>query len=272
MASVRIGLALALVSALLSLPSAAEEQALETGIPACASRNLPQPDSVRALRITARDPRAGSKTVIVVKMYGRRDPDGQRQLLMRFIQPEDVRGVSLLLLERESDTDVYLASPELPDPRKITAADRSNQLFGTDLSYEDFAWLRGLQVPGESRRLADETVSRRPAYVVEIRPEESAYGRVVSYVDKESCLPLRINFYARSGRLSKELTTDQRSHLKHGDVWVAHDVLMRDARDLTTTHLLVDSHEQDVLLPDGLFSLEGLRRAVRPEGGAAGEP
>ena len=33
-------------------------------------------------------------------------------------------------------------------------------------------------------------------------------------------------------------------------------------RDLTTTHLMVDSHEQDALLPDGIFSVEALEKAV----------
>jgi hypothetical protein len=38
---------------------------------------------------------------------------------------------------------------------------------------------------------------------------------------------------------------------------------MRDLENLTTTHLMVDSHAQDPLVPDDQFTLEGLERAVR---------
>jgi hypothetical protein len=38
---------------------------------------------------------------------------------------------------------------------------------------------------------------------------------------------------------------------------------MRDRETDTTTHMMVDSHAQEALLPDGQFTVEGLARAVR---------
>jgi hypothetical protein len=38
---------------------------------------------------------------------------------------------------------------------------------------------------------------------------------------------------------------------------------MRDLENLTTTHLMVDSHEQEKLLADDQFTVEGLQRAVQ---------
>jgi len=261
----------AIALATLLCPSAAsaaeggERSAAE--IAACVERNVPEPDNVRAVRITARDPRAGSKRIIVLKMFGRRSPEGFRQLLVRFSQPEDVEGVSLLILEQAGQSEVYLASPELQDPRKITMADRSSVILGTDLSYEDLEWLQGFRKPLESTRLEDAKVGERSCYAVEARPESSSYSRLLAFIDKESCLPLRLQFFEKSGRLRKEVTADPLSLTKHGETWVAHAMLIRDARDLTTTHFVVDTHEQDVLLTDDMFSVEGLRRSL---GGAPG--
>jgi hypothetical protein len=42
-------------------------------------------------------------------------------------------------------------------------------------------------------------------------------------------------------------------------------MLVRDVRDLTSTHFMTDTHQQDVLLPDGLFTVEGMERAVRED-------
>jgi hypothetical protein len=242
----------------------AADHAVTDDVTACVQRNLPQPDSIRAIRFTSRD-RVGAKTITSVKIYGRRSEDGLRQLFVRFLEPEDIRGTALLFLERKGDNEVYFASTELEEPRKITGSGRSANLFGTDISYEDFERLEGMR-PGEpSQRKADETVRDRPVYVIETHPENSGYERIVSYIDQESCLPLRMKFYDSGGQQRKELTTNPRANLKHGPVWVPHTALMRDLRDLTTTHLMVDSHEQDDLLPDGIFSVEALQETVRVE-------
>jgi hypothetical protein len=244
--------------------SGAAENAATDDVTACVQRNLPHPDSIRAIRFTSRD-RVGAKTVTAVKIFGRRSNDGLRQLFVRFLEPEDIRGTALLFLEREISNEVYFASTELEEPRKITGSGRSANLFGTDISYEDFERLEGMRPREQLQRQADETIRDRPVYVIETHPENSGYERIVSYIDQESCLPLLMKFYESGGQLRKELTTNPRANLKHGSVWVPHTALMRDVRDLTTTHLMVDSHEQDVLLPDGIFSVEALQESVRTE-------
>jgi hypothetical protein len=233
---------------------------------ACFEQNAPAPDSVRAIRMTARG-RDGEKTVVVMRMYGRRSPAGLGQLFLRFEEPVEVKGTSLLVLEQASgDSQIYMASPELPAPRRISGPSRADGMFQTDFSSEDLQRLQQGWRPGagEQQQLPDEAVGDRPVYVMETRPAESAYGRIVFWLDQESCLPLRVRFY-EPGREKprKELTTDPRSNLKHGDQWVAHSALMRDLDQLTTTHLMVDSHDQEKLLADDKFTVEGLERAVR---------
>jgi hypothetical protein len=254
---------LGLSALLLGAPAASA--ATDAEVEACIERNAPEPENVRAVRITRRDPRAGSKRIIILKLFGERTPDGSRQLLVRFLEPDDIRGASILLLEREGGSEVYMASPELPKPQRIRSSDRAGVLFGTDVSFEDLEWLEGFRVGSALERQADSKEGLHDVYVVETHPEASAYSRVISYVDKETCLPLRMDLFGANGRLRKEVTTDRRAHVRHGDAWVAHDMLVRDVRDLTSTHFMTDTHQQDVLLPDGLFSVEGMARAVRED-------
>ena len=86
--------------AALALGAPAASATTDAEVKACIERNTPEPENVRAVRITRRDPRAGSKRIIVLRLFGRRAPDGGRQLLVRFLEPEDIRGASILLLER----------------------------------------------------------------------------------------------------------------------------------------------------------------------------
>lgn len=225
-----------------------------------------EPDSVRAVRMTARD-RSGEKTIVVLRMYGKRSAEGLGQLFLRFEQPEAVKGTSLLVLERrQGDSEIYLSSPELPTARRISGPARADGMFRTDFSSEDLQRLQQGWRPGagEQKQLPDGRVADRAVYVLEARPADSAYERIVFSLDQESCLPLLVRFYEPGkSKPRKELTTDPRSNLKHGERWVAHSALMRDLENLTTTHLMVDSHAQDQLLPDDQFSVEGLERAVR---------
>ncbi|MGH7287412.1 MAG: outer membrane lipoprotein-sorting protein [Myxococcota bacterium] len=255
-------LPVALLLALLALPAAAPAA---SPAEACA-RNVPQPETVRAIRMTSRD-RSGEKTIVVLSLYGRRDSEGLGQLFIRMEQPAEIRGTSLLVLEQpKGDSEIYLASPALPKARRITGVSRADGLFRTDFSSEDLERLQQGWRPseGETRPLPDTHIEGRPVYVVELRPSDSAYERIVLSLDQESCLPLLIQFYEPGkSRARKELSTDPRSNLKHGSIWVAHSALMRDLQNLTTTHLMVDSHEQEALLPDGQFSVEALEHAVQ---------
>lgn len=254
---------LGIAALLLGAPAASASSDAE--VKDCIERNTPEPENVRAVRITRRDPRAGSKRIIILKLYGQRAPDGGRQLLVRFLKPDDIRGASVLLLEREGGTEVYMASPELPKPQRIRSTDRAGLLFGTDVSFEDLEWLEGFRIGSALERKPDSKEGLHDVYVVETHPDDSAYSRVISYVDKETCLPLRMDLFGANGRLRKEVTTDRRAHVRHGEAWMAHDMLVRDVRDLTSTHFMTDTHQQDVLLPDGLFSVEGMARAVRED-------
>jgi hypothetical protein len=226
----------------------------------------PEPDSARALRLTTHDA-TGQKTVLVLRLYGRRDPQGLGQLFLRVEEPPKLRGTSLLVLQREDrESEIYLASPEQPTPRAIRGPERAQSMFGTDFSYEDLERVQHGWRPGTAEivELPAKKIIDRPAYVVEVRPRGSLWERVVYSLDQESCLPLLIRFYEPGKTLPrKEFTGDWHSHVKHGDLWVLHSALMRDRETGTSTHLMLDSHVQQALLADDQFTVEGLERAVR---------
>ncbi len=255
-------LALAALCLALCPPSAAEAASAAL---ACFERR-PEPNSVRALRLTAHD-QAGERTVLVLSLYGRRNEQGLGQLFLRVERPENLRGTSLLMLQREDrESDIYLASPQQPTPRPIRGAERTQRMFGTDFSYEDLERVQHGWRPGAAEivELPVEQVSDRPVYVIEVRPRDSIWERIVFALDQESCLPLRIRFFRPGKKLpGKELTADWHSHVKHGELWVLHSAIMHDRETETTTHLMLDSHAQEALLPDDQFTVEVLERAVR---------
>jgi hypothetical protein len=218
------------------------------------------------LRLSARD-EAGNTTVLVLRLYGRRNEQGLGQLFLRIEGPEELRGTSLLILQRrDREAEIYLASPGHPMPRPIRGAERNQGMFGTDFSYEDLQRVQYGWRPGAAEivELPAAQAAGRPAYVVEVRPRDSVWERIVFHLDQGNCLPLLVRFFEPGERSPrKELTTDEQSHVKHGEVWVPHLATMHDREKHTSTSLMVDSHEQEALLPDDQFTVEGLERAAR---------
>jgi hypothetical protein len=228
----------------------------------------PAPDSVRALRLAAHD-QAGKTTIVLLRLYGRQTQEGLGQLFLRVEKPEDMRGTSLLMLQRpDAESEIYLASPEQPTPRPIRGPERSQGMFGTDFSYDDLQRVQYGWRPGAAEivELPVAQVAGRPAYVVEVRPRDSVWERIVFSLDQGNCLPLLIQFFEPGlKKRRKDMTTDVSAHVKHGEIWVPHFSTMRDRVNNTTTTMMVDSHEQEALLPDDQFTVEGLERAVRGE-------
>jgi hypothetical protein len=256
------------------LGAQAEEPRAVSDIAACVQRNLPTPGSIRAVRIVARD-RLGAKQVTVAKFYSRQTDDGLRQLLVRLLEPEDVRGTALLMLQRDGENEIYLSSNEFAEVRQIKGVARAVALFGSDFSYEDFQYLQGFTRPSESKRLEDTVLGDRPVYVLETRPLDtanSAYRSIVAFVDKETCVALRMEFYEPASGLRKVLTVDNAQIFKRGSVWMAHIAMLRDIRDYTTTQVFIDSREQ-ATLPAEMFTVEALQQGEGPgTAGPGGEP
>jgi hypothetical protein len=230
----------------------------------CIERNLPEPDNIRAVRVVARD-RQGAERVTVARLYGRRTPKGLRQVHVRFVEPANLRDSAVLILEREGENEMYFKSSEFPETKRIRASGRSAGLFGGDLSYEDFELLEGFKQAGKLKRLEDEKIGEDSVYVVEIRPQDretSSYERVLSYIDPQKCMALRMEMYEPGERLRKVVTVNPRQIVKRGPVWIASNAMIRDLRDETTTQFLIDSTEQDVRFREGMFSPEQFDRVV----------
>ena len=115
------------LASLLLLPAAAaaEQQGKLRNISACARRNIPEPDSIRAIRVIARD-RLGAKRVTVVRLYGRWTKAGRRQQLLEFIEPAELRGSKLLILEGTDQPEIYFRSAELGRVKRISGGGRAS--------------------------------------------------------------------------------------------------------------------------------------------------
>ena len=247
--------ALIAASALVLCAAAAELQTAEQ-IGDCHRGSFPDDSSVQTISMNAKD-RIGAVTTSRARIYWKKFDDGLSRVMMRFFDPPDLRGTGLLMIEKKDRNDMFIYLPELGRVKRITSRMTSSSMFGTDFSYEEFERMQGIAKSAPVTRGEDGAVDGRPAYVLEARPtpeSNSAYERIVSFIDKETCVLLRSEFYERGDRARKVLTAKTSTLGRAGDVWLAREYLMRDLRDQTETTMIVEEVEVGKAIPRKMFS------------------
>jgi len=242
--------------------------ALATEVPevvqTCMEKNTPENGSVQTIELRARD-RSGYEKVLQADTYWKRTPEGQSRILMQFQEPADIRGARFLIIENTPLNDMYMYMPGLFKVRKITSRRISSSILGTDFSYEDYERLHGVFTDLRAEQYPDEVLDGRPVYVINSYPEsDSGYEKIKTYIDIDTCVSLKTELFERGHRLRKTLSVDPGDIKKEGNIHVPHKLLMRDLRDGTETHLVVQEIKTGVSLDDALFDPEQLKEKKAP--------
>jgi len=160
---------------------------------------------------------------------------GLNRLLARLVGPPDLRGIGVLLLERDDFSyDAFMYQPMLQRVRRISVAQRNDPFFGTDVYFEDLEAKRAAQ--WSATLLRTEKVADRSAAVIELRPRDfpSGYQRIVAWFDQEIPVMLRADFYRGDARL-KTLEIDPERIVQSGGYLVPTRLVFRSVRGSVTT-------------------------------------
>jgi hypothetical protein len=188
-------------------------------------------------------------------------PDGNR-ILTVLLAPDEVKGVAFLIWERKGGPDEqWLYLPAVRRVRELTPVSAYEPFLGTDFTFADlgFVNLRDRKFS----LLAEETFAGAPAYKVQetlARPV-FYYSRIVTWVAKDSLLPLRRDYYDAANRLWKtELYQDIATI--DGTPTVLR-IRMEDKISDTSTELRVSQVRYDATIPDELFDPQKLPQASK---------
>jgi outer membrane lipoprotein-sorting protein len=227
----------------------------------CVARNLPEESGALDFAVQVRD-REGGLSDSGAQLLWRRGEDGLSRVVLRLTHPEKTAGTSVLMVERqEEEAELFVYLPAAHKVKRVRKSRLRGSLFGTDFSYEDFERLQGLADVPQLELREDFEVEGRAAWVLEARPEDrkvSEYSRVVTYVDQEYCLPLRMEFVDWKPSLRKVLTTAADRVRREGERFLPQEFVMRDLRDRTETRVAVRSIAIDPGLVEEQFTVQAL--------------
>lgn len=256
----------ALATLIVALP-AATAGALETveEIDACVKANAPTRASVQTVILRTVAP-GGSESESKAEVYWKRFDDGYSRVLLELTEPLTRRGSAVLAIETEGDPEIYMYMPELRKVKRITADALSGEVFGTVITYEDFERWQRLAREAKRTRLGDAEIEGRAVYVIEGRPargETSEYERVVSYVDQQTCIALRVEQVQPGGVLRKVLTAPAAQITEEPSGWVPRLVRVEDVVEEIHTDVIVEEIDTAAEIPDRRFTVGDLERRGR---------
>jgi Outer membrane lipoprotein-sorting protein len=203
----------------------------------------------------------GSTTEWTARQARKRLPDGSR-ILTVILEPDDVRGVGLLIREHKDHPDEqWMYLPLIRRVRKMAPVGAYESFLGTDFTLADlgFVNLRDRKFS----LLGEETFAERPAYKVQevLAGRQYYYSRIVSWIAKDTMLPLRRDYYDVANELWKtELYQD--AAVINGVPTVLR-IHMEDKQQNTSTELRVSEVQYDAAVPDDLFDAQHLPEASK---------
>lgn len=173
---------------------------------------------------------------------------------IRFSEPKAIEGTAFLSVENhERSDDQFLFLPALHRVRRIVSDQKDRSFVNTDFTFEDLE--RRKVEKNTYKILKEEKFLDRPCWVLESAAKNSSdtqYGRVVSWIAKESYLPLRVEFFNKKQTLVKVLEAHQ---VKQVDkIWTVLDSTMQDLENNHRTRLTFDEIHYNRGLPDRVFT------------------
>ncbi|MDR3608666.1 MAG: outer membrane lipoprotein-sorting protein [Oligoflexia bacterium] len=204
------------------------------------AKNLHTSDEQARIKMTIIEAN-GSKKERDLEISRLEERDGQ-SVLVRLQSPADLRGMGLLSVSHGGQTDQWLYLPSSKQTRRILSGKKSSNFLDSELSYEDMGNSNPDQITSQILRTETAPDGKGKNAVIEskLNNPDSAYSRIITWVDLDTKLVSKIEDYDRAGALLK---TTEMTHYKKftNGVWRAQQVLVTNAQNHRATQLdLVD--------------------------------
>jgi hypothetical protein len=249
--------AVALVVAFAGFRASAEDSRAESLLERSFS-NLYADDYIQTMELSTSV--GGARPLTRTLQITRKQSVRPGKALVRFLEPFDIRWTSILILEDDGGSDVlYVFLPALDLTRRLSAAQRADSFFGTDLSYEDIEPKHASDY--EVRVLPRDATSSDACLPVEWKARQgftSTYDRMVSCIEKERAVFHWTDFY-RHDRHVKRLEIDLDRVAPVGTRSIPFWMTMRTLRTGSETRVVTQSYELRNDIPEKLFSTWNLQ-------------
>jgi hypothetical protein len=249
-----LGLILPLLQAAAQQPDAAQimSKSRDLSITGSLSANI-------SLTITEKGGSTRSRTIsMTTKSYA----DGLEKRIIKFIEPADVRGTSMLVVDNKNSADeMWIYLPALKKTRRIVTSEKGKSFMSSEFSNADMTFPtisdfthKHLEKSGTNNQWIIESTP-----VNEDKADEYGYSKKISYISIDKSQVQKMEFYNFDNELFKVIEIKSIFPLSDGK-YLVKDMVASNLNTNRKSEIRFNNINEGIKVDDSNFTIQNLER------------
>jgi hypothetical protein len=188
--------------------------------------------------------------------------EGREKRFVKFLEPAEVRGTSMLIVDNKNqDDEMWIYLPALKKTRRVSSGEKGKSFMSSEFSNADMSspaltdfTYRHLEGSGSAGSWIIESLPLN-----EDKASEYGYSRKISYVNSTNYYPEKMEFYNSEGKLYKVIEIKQALSLGEGR-YLVKDMTAVNLVNGRKSEIIFRNAEADAKIDDIVFTLQNLER------------
>jgi hypothetical protein len=226
------------------------------------SRDLTLTGSMSATISLSITEKSGTSRNRTISMTTKSYPGGLEKRLIKFIEPADVRGTSMLIIDNKDLPDeMWIYLPALKKTRRIVSSEKgksfmSSEFSNADMSSPTLSDFENIHVNGSGSN-NQWIIESKP--VSEDKADEYGYSKKLSYIIMDNYQIQKMEFYNFDNELFKIIEIKNIYPLSDGKFIVA-NMIANNIITSRKSEIVLNNIKESLTIDDSYFSLQNLER------------
>ncbi len=240
----------------------AEAQQPDAGMIMSKSRDRSLTESMSANISLSIIEKNGASRLRTISMTTKSYPGGQEKRFIKFLEPADVRGTSMLVIDNKDIPDeMWIYMPALKKTRRIVSSEKAKSFMNSEFSNADMSSPTLLDF--DNKHLSGSGSNNQ--WIIESKPitgdnaDDYGYSKKISYISMDRYQILKMEFYNFDNELFKIIEIKSVYPLPDGKFII---------KNMVATNILTDRKSEimfnnifvGIKVDDSFFTLQNLER------------
>lgn len=189
-------------------------------------------------------------------------PGGTEKRLIRFVDPPDVRGTAMLIIDnRNSADEMWIYLPALKKTRRIVTAEKGKSFMSSEFSNAD---MTSPTLSDFTNRYLEKSGTGNQ-WIIESEPvndgsaDEYGFSKKISYIGKDDYVVRKMEFYNFDNKLFKIIEIRSIHPLPEGR-YIVQDMTAENLTNGRKSEIKFSNIEEGIKIDDSFFSVQNLER------------
>ena len=186
---------------------------------------------------------------------------GTEKRMIKFLDPADVRGTALLILDyEETQDDMWIYLPALKKTRRIVSTEKGKSFMSSEFSNADMtsAALSDFKISHMPESGKNDTWLIESVPVSEDKADEYGYSRKITWLDKKDLKVKKIEFFNFDGELFKTIDIISTVPITGKEGYIMTEMYVMNHNNGRSSRIKFDEINTTSVIPDNTFTVEAL--------------